>query len=109
MNDLTNARKRFVNYSLLVTLGAMLAGCGYGEVSPRTYDYAKALYSICNRRDESRLDQFASLVDDDLRDGKISEQEADWLNDVVAQARNGQWQQANAAAREMLEDQVDGL
>ena len=93
---------------LQVALCLGTLGCGYGELSPRSYDYAQALYSICNRRDESRLDQFAGLVDDDLRQGKISAQEADWLNDVVAQARDGQWQEANVAARQMLEDQVEG-
>jgi hypothetical protein len=93
---------------LLLALFAAIVGCGYGELSPRTYDYAKALYSICNRRDERRLDEFATLVGEDLRRGEISAQEADWLNDVVAQARGGHWEEANAAARQLLEDQVEG-
>lgn len=86
----------------------LLNGCGYGEVTPRGYDYAKALYSICNRRDEARLEQFASLIEADLSDGEISEREGDWLNDIVAQAREGHWSEANAAVRRLLEDQVEG-
>lgn len=84
----------------------MLVGCGYGEVSPRGYDYAKALYSICNRQDESRLGQFVGLIDADLQEGKISAAEADWFREIAAQADSGDWQSASAAARALLEDQV---
>jgi len=89
---------------LLVTLP--FVGCGYGEVTPRGYDYAKALYSICNRQDSSRLEQFVGLIESDLQEGKISQQEADWFRDIADRASAGDWQSANVSARELLEDQV---
>jgi hypothetical protein len=93
---------------LVLLVGLMLAGCGYGEVTPRCYDYAKALYSICNRRDADRLEEFAALVDADLQSGELGDQEADWLRDIAERARAGDWSDAQAAARRLLEDQVQG-
>lgn len=105
-NALTNIpwlRTRVIITGLLVSL---VAGCGYGEVSPQGYDYATALYSICNRKDAARLDEWVSLLDADVEQGKLAEQEARWFRDIAAQARAGDWQSANAAARQLLEDQV---
>lgn len=94
---------------VLVLLGGlMFAGCGYGEITPRCYDYAKALYSICNRRDADRLEEFAALVEADLQSGELGEQEAGWLRDIADEARAGDWPDAQAAARQLLEDQVQG-
>jgi hypothetical protein len=86
--------------------GFMFVGCGYGEVTPRCYDYAKALYSICNRRDAQRLEKFAALVEADQQAGELGKQEADWLRDIAERARTGEWSDAQAAARQLLEDQV---
>lgn len=88
--------------------GLLLAGCGYGEVTPRCYDYAKALYSICNRRDAERLQEFTQLVETDLQAGELAEREADWLQEIADQARSGDWSAAQAASRQLLEDQVQG-
>lgn len=105
-NNHHRARRYFVSRTIGFILCAATLGCGYPQVSPRTYDYATALYSICNQKDEARLDEFAKQFEADLLANELSQQEADWLGEIVAQARGGDWQQASAAARRILEDQV---
>lgn len=80
---------------------------GYGEVSPKTYEYAKALYSICNRQDEPRLEKIERMIADSQSAGDISEREAKWLREIIAQARSGDWETATGRARRMLTDQVE--
>lgn len=91
----------------LLVAASLLGGCGgYGEISPRAYEYATALYAICNRRDESRLDEFSTMLRDDLQAENITEEEADWLADIVGTARTGNWKEATTSARRMLADQI---
>jgi hypothetical protein len=89
-------------------LGSILiTGCaGYGKVSPATYQYAKALYSISNRRAEHKLDDVDAKIEAARGEGLVSDREAQWLSAIVADARAGEWETANRAARRMLEDQV---
>lgn len=92
----------------LLLAGILLGGCGgYGEISPKGYDYATALYSICNRRDESRLDEFIAMLSQDRQAGEISEEEADWFAGIAAEARGGNWDEASASAREILLAQIE--
>ena len=100
---------------LLLALGGILAmltmfrGCGgYGEVGPGAYEHAKALYSICNRQDASRLEQFASSLKGAADAGEVTANEQEWLAEIVALAQAGDWQEATASARQLMEDQVQG-
>ena len=90
----------------VLTFILVLVGCGYGEVSPATYQYAKALYSICNRRAESQLDQAGEQIEAARSRGELSEQEAKWLKQILDDAAEGDWEAATKAARRMMEDQV---
>lgn len=96
--------------SRLVLMGSLLlvttSGCGYGEVHPQAYQYSKALYSICNRQDAARLDRIVSGVQRDLAGGQLSEQEAEWLMDIVNKAQHGDWKRASQAARRIMVDQI---
>lgn len=103
-----------LKYALLAVVFASFAitttlrGCGgYGEVSEGAYAHATALYSICNRRDPSRLDAYSLMLDEDKSAGKVSAKEAAWLEDIVSLARVGDWTTAAADARRMLADQVE--
>ena len=91
---------------LLVVL--QFSGCGYGEVSPTTYEYAKALYSITNRQLSERLDAVSEQVAARHAAGEISGREAQWLEAIIDNARNERWQEAMESARQMMEDQVQG-
>lgn len=91
---------------LLCLLLVCLVGCGYGEVSPASYEYAKALYSACNRKSTESLGK----IQEDLRRaeeaGDISSQEANWLEDIIRAAENEKWEAAMNSARRMMDDQV---
>ena len=99
---------------LLLLVGLLLAGlvvwklfiAGYGEISPKTYELANALYAICNQGDEERLGRFESLVEKSLESEEISHREAGWLNQIVETARSGDWETASTSCREMIADQV---
>tara|TARA_R110002111_G_C6007511_1_gene374225 strand:- start:366 stop:635 length:270 start_codon:yes stop_codon:yes gene_type:complete len=84
-----------------------LSGCGYPEVSPRTYEISKALYSVCNQKSQERLEIVTKLIQSSLENKEISASEADWLNGIIAQAREGDWQSASKEVRQMMEDQID--
>ena len=84
-----------------------LVGCGgYGKVSPLTYDYAKSLYNISNRRLDDRLGPIKEQVQASLADGAISDREANWLTDIIDDAENHDWKRAMNSARQIMEDQV---
>jgi len=97
--------QRWLWTSLLAAV-VTIAGCSYGEVTPVTYEYAKALYSITNRKDATRLDQVHSQVETALAQQELSEREARWLHQIVEDAAAGRWEKANRAARQMMEDQL---
>lgn len=86
----------------------LLLPAGYGKVSPRTYEFAKALYSACLSKSEARIAQVETMLRDELEtDSKVPENQADWLEGIVETARQGNWESAAKQARRMMEDQVE--
>ncbi|MCP4194310.1 MAG: hypothetical protein GY768_27180 [Planctomycetaceae bacterium] len=84
-----------------------IVGCGgYDEVSPTAYEYAKSLYSVTNRKAQDRLPIVTDGIQASLEDGKLTDRESDWLIGIVREAKDGNWEEANHAARQMMEDQV---
>ena len=98
-------RSRRILTILLLSL-SLVAGCGYGEVSPTTYELAKSLYNISNRRLPGKLATAKAKIATAREDGDISKKEAQWLNTIIAQAEQDNWQRAMKSARRMMEDQV---
>jgi len=98
--------RRVSCWCLLVPL-LFTAGCGgYPEVSPLTYEYSKAIYSITNQKDISRLEEVQTRIEASLSEGKISEEEAELLTDILATAESGNWKDANQSARRLMTDQA---
>ncbi len=93
--------------ALLVLMLLPLNGCGYPEVSPKTYELSKALYSVCNQKSEERLQTVQKLIQSSLEQKEINDSEADWLNGIIAQAQEGNWATATQEVRQMMEDQID--
>lgn len=93
--------------TIICVISMMLCGCGYPELSQSAYKHATALYSICNQKDEARLEKYASILDDAKAKGEISEKEAEWLEDIVKQGRSKEWVDAASEARKMMADQVN--
>ncbi len=83
-----------------------LTGCGYPDVSPKTYEISKALYSACNRKSEEHVSKVSELIESHLESGDLSEREANWLRAIVRDAENGKWEAATLEARQLMEDQV---
>lgn len=81
---------------------------GYGEISPKGYEYAKAMYSICNRKDSGRLEDLSEMIEDSVASGEISSTEAEWLTSISDSAAEGDWESATAESRRLLDDQVSG-
>lgn len=89
---------------LMITLMTVLfvSGCQkYGKVSPKAYELATALYSLCNRKDTARLGKVESLIADSTKAAELSSSEEEWLKSIVKSARSGSWESAtNAAAND---------
>lgn len=92
---------------LVVMTFLSLVGCGYPAVSPKTYEISKALYSVCNQKSQERLEVVQELIQSSLENKEISENEADWLNGIIAQAQEGHWEAATKETRQLMEDQID--
>ena len=83
-------------------------GRGYGTVSPDAYQVAQALYSSCLAKSEVRLEAVESTINDAGDPPlEITAKEQRWLKAIIADAKAGNWQSAAAAARQMMEDQVE--
>lgn len=94
---------------LILAMVTVFRGCGgYGEVGPQAYEHAKALYSICNRRDKERLETFSASLSAAQSEGEVSEREQSWMEDIVAEARAGNWEAATKQSRRLMEDQAEG-
>lgn len=88
-----------------VVIGAR--GCGhYGEVNVATFRHAKALYSVCNRRDVARLETCAKMIAEAETSAEISSNEASYLREIVATAQVEEWQEAQVMARQLMADQA---
>jgi hypothetical protein len=84
-----------------------LVGCGgYGTVSEKSYEYAQALYTICNRRLDTKLAEVKKRIQEDVAAGRLPDHEGKWLHDIVDDAEGGEWKKAMQAARAMVRDQA---
>jgi len=92
---------------LLVVILIPLNACGYPEVSPKTYEISKALYSVCNQKNQERLQTVKALIESSLESKEINEDEADMLFEIVAQAQANDWDAAMVESRNLMEDQID--
>ena len=101
-----NHRHHGVALALLVALGLSVGCSRYSEISPTAYEYSKALYSVCNRQDETRLALIAEQIASARAAAQLQEAEADWLGDIIASAQAGDWQVAARDARQLMEAQV---
>lgn len=96
--------RRFLLAGWLLTM--CLAGCGYPEVSPETYELAKAMHSAFNAKSEKDLPKARTLIEQRHTEGAITSKERDWLLAMVATAEAGDWETAEAEARSLIADQV---
>jgi hypothetical protein len=87
-----------------------LVGCGgYGTVSEKCYAYAQSLYTICNRRLDTKLAEVKKRIQEDVAAGRLPDHEGKWLHAIVDDAEGGEWKKAMHAARAMVRDQAKPL
>ena len=97
---------------LLIIIAAIYLSStrGYGKVSDRSYKIATALYGACLSKSEARLETIGQLISDaseDSSDEPIPNRERAWLNSILQQAQDGDWESAAESCKRMMEDQVE--
>ncbi len=102
------------NRSVLVSLAVLAAvlmsvrGCNsYGEVNILTFEHAKALYAACNSKQPERLEACAVMIAEAQSSEQISGREAGYLQDIVETGQAGEWEDAQAMARQLMSDQAE--
>ena len=100
------SRKLF-KFSFLLALCLCIGCSDYQGISPTAYQYAKALYSVTNRQRTEKLERVSDLITESQQQGEITSQEAAWLEGIIDDAREGEWQTAQREARRMMDDQVE--
>ena len=107
MKNLTTIGKTLLIPSVIAVVVIVWLCRGYGTVSPDAYRVAQALYSSCLAKSETRLEAVESTFNDSGDHSlEITVKEQRWLNEIIADAKSGDWQSAAADARQMMEEQV---
>ena len=91
---------------IVLVVASVCSGCGYGDVSPKTYQIATSLYNVSNRKLPEKLDTITQQIEVARDADEISAKEAKWLNSIVEKGKQEKWKQAMQAARRLMEDQV---
>lgn len=78
----------------------------FGEISRKGYDYAMALGSACNGKDEAKVAKITQMIDQSTQDGELQSHEAAWLKGIAQQANDGQWELAYASVRTLMQEQT---
>ncbi len=78
----------------------------FGEISRKGYDYAMALGSACNSKDEAKLAKITQMIDQSEQNGELNPQEVAWLSAIAQQAHDGNWDAAYASARTLMQEQT---
>lgn len=94
-------------------LGALLAavlsmGCSrYPPVSsPESLHLVRALYTACNTQDPARLAKFEKALAQAVAAGKVTPAELQVFQAIVAEAKQGNWKEAEQSAYRFAQDQV---
>lgn len=101
-----NSRRHSLKVVFFFMFVTAVTGCGYPEVSPKTYEVANALYAAANRQSAEHIDRAVEVTDELLAVGEISDREAGWLKAIAEQARAGDWDAAAKEARALIADQA---
>lgn len=70
------------------------------------YQITLALYSACNAKSLERIAQIESIVDNQVQQQQLNQREAEWFQQVVHRAREGDWHAAAQQSRQILSAQV---
>ena len=91
---------------LVVLVAYWLNRPAFGEISDRGYDYAMALGSACNGKNADKIAKIRQMIDQSVKQGELETKEAAWLKGIADQAADGQWEQACASVRTLMQEQT---
>ncbi|MBA2114709.1 hypothetical protein [Bremerella alba] len=78
----------------------------FGEISRKGYDYAMALGSACNGKNEAKIAKITQMIDQSTQDGELEPEEAAWLQGIAQKASDGKWESAYASVRTLMQAQT---
>ena len=76
----------------------------YGVTGERAYDHSMSLMSACNLKDADRVHRIQAMIAEDMQSQSIAPLEARWLNNIVDQALDGDWE-----VRKLMNAQVKSV
>lgn len=103
MKGIHTAYLGFLLAAIVLIAGLWWFNQGYGEISPKTYQYSKALCSACLNKSEVHLSKVREML---ANEDVLPAKERSWIDAIVADADDGNWERAARKARRMMEDQV---
>lgn len=92
--------------ALIGVVGWFWLGSGYGKVSPKTYEFATAMYSASLTKNERHLEKIEQLLAQ-TEDDALANHERTWIQNWIRMARSGDWDTVANQSKRMMEDQVD--
>src|SRR5690606_5741873 len=92
----------FATAVLLVSV----AGCSKLALGPDAYSLATALDRVFEKQDPVQLTRATELIEEYLRDNRLTPAEAKRLSALVAMAQRDDWSGARAQLRQLLFDQT---
>lgn len=106
LRDRSTPKRREIAVGLIL-LALFISGCGKTILSPDAYQLVNALDRIFEKRDPQQLRQASHKINEERAAGKITADEANLLNALIAKASANNWDTASRDARQLLADQSD--
>lgn len=90
-----------------VLIVGLLPGCGRSPQVPfENLRYSAALLTAASSRSVKQLDRVAAVIEDDSRNGHLSDQERAAYDTIITMMRAGRWDDAEAACRQFRKAQL---
>lgn len=85
----------------------LLAGCTKAPQVPfDNLRYSAALLTAASSRSLEQLDRVATVIEDDSRNGRLSDQERAAYDTMITTMRAGRWTEAETACRQFRKAQL---
>lgn len=88
-------------------IAGLLPGCGRSPQVPfENLRYSAALLTAASSRSLEQLDRVATVIEDDARNGRLSDQERAAYDTIITAMRAGRWPEAETACRQFRKAQL---
>jgi hypothetical protein len=93
--------QRFSLAVLVALVSLAAAGCGQPRIAPHNLELTVKLRTAISAQNEEWLTQTEALVNERHAAGEMSAEEQEAFQAIIAQARNGQWRDAELACLDL--------